>query len=249
METSIIEHIETYLNGDLELSELKKIALEHNITDLEKEIEWVENTQLAIEAEGLEKQLQKLLKTDNQSEPSKVVTFSKSNKRGRYTALSIAASVVLLFGLLFIFKPNQTNKLYSKYEFVDPGIPVLMSETNKFELYEALSYYSEQNYTETINRLSSLKNSNNGVYNDTIDFYLGISNLYKNELNTSLPLIEQVSNDENSIFKERAEWLVALNHVKLNNIKDARFKLHAITNNNNHPFYHQAVALLSDIEK
>lgn len=250
METILIEKIEAYLQGDLEKQVLEEFATSNGIEDLDKEIEWVKNTQLAIEADGIENQLKQIIKDASSKNTGKVVNINNQKPaRGKYTALSIAASIVLLFGVLFIFKPSNTNKLYSKYEFVDPGIPVLMSETDRYELYEALSYYSEQNYSETIQRLSSIKAKQSDTYNDTVEFYLGISKLYSKNIEESLPLIEEVSNDNNSIFKERAEWLYVLALLKSGDIEQSKLLLQSIVENGEHPFNHQAIALLSDLKK
>ncbi|MEZ5007102.1 MAG: hypothetical protein R2753_03000 [Chitinophagales bacterium] len=245
MEAQLIEKIESYLSGDINKDQLQQYAIDHNIQDLDQEIEWVENAQLAIEANGLKLQLSEVLKS-NKKETAKIKPITKTFSLGKFTSLSIAAAVVLLFGILFLFKPTNTEKLYSKYEFLDPGIPVLMSETNRFEMYEALSYYSEQNYQETIKRLSELKSKS--TYNDTLEFYLGVSNLYEKNIAESLPLIEKVSDDENSIFKERAEWLLVLAHVKNGDKLIAKSLLEPIESNPEHPFYKQALALSTDLK-
>lgn len=245
MEPQLIEKIESYLSGELKKDQLEKYAAEHNIKDLDQEIEWVENAQLAIEANGIKLQLSEVIKSA-QKDDAKIKPLNKTFSLGRLTSLSIAAAVALLFGVLFLFKPGNTDKLYSKYEFVDPGLPVLMSETNRFEMYEALSYYSEQNYPETIKRLSNLQSG--GSYNDTIEFYLGVANLYENNINESLPLIEKVSEDENSIFQERAEWLLVLANLKTGDKMKTKSLLQPIISDSDHPFYKQALALEADLK-
>jgi hypothetical protein len=238
--------IESYLSGEIDRKQLEDFAIQNGILDLDAEIEWMKNVRLAIEAEGLAHQLKEVL--PKTSTKGTIIKMHEPSKKGRYSALAIAASVVLLLGLLFILKPNNTQKLYSKYEFVDPGLPVLMSQTHQYEIYDALSYYSEQNYEVTIAKLSEINLKNSGVYNDTIQYYLGAAQLYNGNVSESMLAFSVVTENDASIFNERAEWLYLLAHLKNGDITKTKLLLEPIVQNAQHSFYEQAIALLSEVK-
>jgi hypothetical protein len=248
MNTALLETIENYLSGEIDRKQLEAFASINNISNLEDEIEWVKNAQLAIEADGLAAQLKEVLQS-NSANLNKGKVIQLSGSKSKYTVFAIAASIVLLFGLLYIFKPSNTQQLYSKYEFVDPGLPVLMSHTHQYDLYDALTYYSEQDYDETITKLSALKEKNKGIYNDTLQFYLGAAQLYNGNPTESMTALSSVIEDNASAFKERAEWLYALANLKNGDIERCKTLLMLIVQNNEHAFYNEAIALQSELKK
>ncbi|MCP4125151.1 MAG: hypothetical protein GY751_25745 [Bacteroidetes bacterium] len=241
MKDQFLEQIENYLTGSISREELERSAKQAGVTDLDKQISWFKNTLLAIEAEGLKKQLGMLNKKTylpENVEKGKTVNMWMRNHR----VLSIAACMVLLFGLFFILRPSKSNQLYSQYEYVDPGIPILMSETDRYELYDALTYYSEQNYGEAIIRLKSMDYAN-ASYKDTAEFYLAASYLYSGTVDKCIPLFDSVANQTASVFSEKASWLKALSLLKAEKTEDLLLVLEQITSNTEHSFFEEAVSL------
>jgi hypothetical protein len=59
MNTALLENIENYLIGEIDRKQLEEFASINSISNLEDEIEWVKNAQLAIEADGLAAQLKR----------------------------------------------------------------------------------------------------------------------------------------------------------------------------------------------
>lgn len=245
MDTELLEKIEAHLAGDISYTELEAFAKTQGVESIEDEINWFKEMQLAIEAEGLSNQLKNELNTSSAKEESKVVEMPVKKQRGKLFPLSIAAALILLFGILFIFKPKNTSQTYSKYEFVDPGLPLLMSETEAYNLYDAMTYFSEGNYKESATRLEQLHQQQ--PENDTINYYLGLSKLYDGNGANAIDNLNIVTQINNSVFKERADWMLVLSYLKQKNLNQTKVHLQPILENSKHSFYKQAQQLKEEL--
>ena len=159
--------------------------------------------------------------------------------QGRMLPFSIAATVVVLLGLFFALRPAENTKLYAKYSFKDPGIPILMSQTSRYELYDAMTYYSEADYQQAIDRLETLQ-ADGLTWEDTADYYLAASYLYVGRTGKSIPLLNREAKKEDSPFKERAEYLYALALLKAGETEISQEALADILAQDDHSFYEQA---------
>lgn len=60
MDTALLEKIEAYLDGQLPREALELFAATAGVADLEREIAWVRDLRLAIEAEGVREQVARI---------------------------------------------------------------------------------------------------------------------------------------------------------------------------------------------
>ena len=170
MKKEILEHIEAYLNGEIDRSELDKRADALSEEAIDEKIEWFRNSRTAIETVGLREQLQQVVSDSRQSE-----TKSATIRSIRWK-WAVAASILIVAIAYIGINQLREPSLYAQYEYVDPGLPVLMSQSKDHLLYDAMTYYGEENYEVTIDKLRAIQDQYPG--NDTISFYLGASLLY-----------------------------------------------------------------------
>lgn len=240
MDAFIIEKIENYLDGRINRQELEKELKETDIEDLDEKINWLKNTRLAIESEGLKDQLDDLFK---KQPANKEATVRKLN--WRRSSWLVAASVAILIAGYFVFNQLQ-QPLYEEYRYLDPGLPSLMSSASDYELADAMTYYSEGDYQTASSKLSNLYDPE--APNDTISYYLGASLLYQDNPEESRNYLNEVVNKAGSPFREKAEWLLVLSYLKEGNRQEASDMLDRILADENHSFHQKAGALREEIE-
>lgn len=247
MKSEWIEKIETYIQGEISRQALEDYATAEQIEDLEEKISWVRNVGIAIEADGLRTQVKQLLAEDKgqQQTPVETKVFRLTSTRW---IVGIAASVLLLIGAFWIFTADRgTNQLYAAYEYIDPGLPVVMSSTDDYELFDALTYYGEENYKVTIEKLIAMQLK--GRESDTISYYLGASQLYNGDPRTARKTLEKVVKSSASKFTEKAEWLIVMCALRENNITLAKGQLNRILDHPEHEFYSIAQKLKNELEE
>lgn len=240
MSTELLEQIEAYLEGRISREELQRTADAEGVKDLEEELKWFENSRTAIEAAGLRNQLDELLPRPEETK-AKVRRF-----RPNRWILAAAASVLLV---LAIYWGQQSNRpdLYSQYEYLDPGLPVLMSQSNDHLLYDALTYYGEENYSVAAEKLQNIREQY--AESDTLNYYLGASLLYQGKSEAAAPYLLQVSEREESRFQQRAEWLLILASLKEKDLETARDRLKTILETPGHEFLERAQDLQNTLQE
>lgn len=236
MTAELIEHIEAFLDGQITRAALQEHADRLGVQDLEEKIEWVINSRTAIEASGVREQLKVLL-----PQASKART---STLRVLRPYLAVAASVLVLVIAYLGFRGGESTRLYEQYTYVDPGVPVLMSQSDAYLLYNALTYYNEENYAVAVEELTKIKDQ--FADNDTLSYFLAASLLYENRPAEASLLFEEVSSESTSGFSERADWMRVLCALKEKDKETGEQLLTKILSNPNHEFHQQAEALQKD---
>ncbi len=241
MSAALIAQIEAFLEGRLNKAALQKQAELEGVTNIDEEIQWFQDSQVAIEAAGLRDQLQEAF-----SEPVEKKGILRQLGPLR-TGFAIAASILLLVVIYWGMSSDNATSLYATYEYVDPGLPVLMSQSDQYQLYDALSYYSEENYVVAAEKLALLQEA--GIKSDTIGYYLGASLLYQGNAEAAKPALKPLSEDSTSPFHTRAQWLLVLSALKGEQLEEALLLLPSIVNNSTHPFQAQAKQLQLELTK
>lgn len=237
MTESFIEKLEAYLAGEISKADLQAIAREEGISNLEAEIKWLQDSQVAIEAAGLRKQLREVLPKP-EKKPAKIIQL-----RSVRTALAIAASILVLVVAYLGWNNSQSNSLYATYEFIDPGPPVLMSQSDDYTLYDALTFYSEGDYSEAVKRFQQIEADYPN--NDTLTFYLGASLLYQGNTEAARASLEKIS--QRAGFQQKADWLLVLTALKEKDLERAERLARTISNTPQHEFFTQAQSLIQDL--
>ena len=240
MKTELIEQIEAFLDGEINRESLQLKAEILGVDDLDENIIWVKNARLAVEADGLRNQLKKTL-PKSEEETGKIVTLPVN--KWKWTVAAAAVIIVLLgyWGTNLEGEPT----LYAKYKYVDPGLPVLMSQSDDHLLYDALTYYSEGNYEVAEEKLLQIQDQY--INNDTLIYYLGASQLYQGKSVSARQTLEKISAKENSKYKQDAEWLIVLTLLREENIDATKSALKVIVASQDHKFLDDATNLLKEL--
>ena len=241
MSAEFIEKIEDYLEGKISREELQQLADAEGVEHLEQEIQWLQDSQIAVEAAGLRDQLQAALPKAEEQKPK--VRRLKPIR----TVLAIAATLLLLVIAYFGFLRNDTPTLYAKYEYVDPGLPVLMSQSEDHLFYDAMTYYSEGNYAVTEEKLQQIREQYTG--SDTLLYYLGASQLYQGETQEAQESLQQVVATENFSYAEKAEWLLVLSALRAANETEAQRLVQQILDHSDHAFFEEAEKLQREFDQ
>ena len=240
MNSEWIAQMEAYLEGGISKAELEAKATEFGVKDMEEELAWFQNSQLAIEAAGLREQLSEALPKPQQGE-KKVFRL-----RSIRTVLAIAASILVLFVAYIALNNEEQSDLYAAYVYVDPGLPVLMSQSDDYLLYDALTYYSEKDYKLAAEKLQALESQY--PQSDTLAYYLGASLLYQGQTQAAKKALNKVRLNEASTFAARTDWLLVLAALKEKEMEEVKSGLQQILGTPGHEFFDQASKLSAEIE-
>lgn len=241
MNELLIENIEAFLEGEISREALQKMADDAGIANLEEEIQWVKDSQVAIEAAGLRQQLKDTLPKAGKKE-ARVVRL-RSIRR----VLAVAASVLVIVVAYWGLNRGGQSSLYANYEYVDPGLPVLMSQSKDHQLYDALSYYSEGDYSVAEEKLLQIQADYPN--SDTLSYYLGASQLYQGKTQAAQSALQEVKNFNGSRFQQRADWLLVTAALKEKDLEKAAKLADEILNTSDHEFRDRAQDLLQDLKE
>ncbi len=247
MKAEEIQKIDEFIQGEITYPQLIAYAESVGLTNVDEKIEWVRNAGIAIEADGVRHQLKDLIaKTEDKGSSNKEARVL-SMKPIRWVIGIAASALVLVTGYWALFQQDGMANQYAAYEYVDPGLPVVMSQSSNYALYDALSYYSEENYKKTIEKLLILQDE--GESSDTILFYLGASQLYNQDPHSAQTTLNSVLEYPDSKFIEKTEWLLVMCALKENDTALAKSQLNKIANNANHLFNRKALDLQKTLDQ
>ncbi len=162
-------------------------------------------------------------------------------RRKRWPIWSIAAVLLLLLGVFWIFQPNPTSEFSIQ---LDPGLPTTLGGTNALAFGEGMNAYKQDDYVSARAYWTPLWEAH--PQNDTLLFYLAQVDLGEERFQASLEKLEQLIKNEESGFLEKARWYVALSHLKLGQIEAAKALLQDISTRQ-HPKSKEAQELLKTI--
>ncbi len=162
---------------------------------------------------------------------SVVVDKKETNRRFLVTWIAIAASLltVLLLGYLFVPTTSSPEELYVAYYQPFPNLinPAQRStEVNeKTVLEQAMRAYDEQRYDQAI----TLFEQGDALATPGYTFYTGASYLGTGQPERAIPLLERVVQDRTGLFYEPGLWYLALAHLKTDDPEAARPYLQTLT--------------------
>jgi len=239
MDVVWLEKLEAFLEGEITRADLERVAKLTGVDNIDQEINWFQNSQLAIETSGVRNQLEGLFSdAEHVPEKKRAVSFVRP-------LLALAAiGLVVVLGY-WVSSLNYEPQLYSKYLYVDPGMPILMSQSDEYHLNDAMTYYSEENYAVAIEKLGKLLPAQ--PTNDTIQYFLGASYLYENHIDQAIDELTIVSQDSNSIFKAKAEWLLVMTALRRDDMDKVHELLDPILSHVDHPYIDQAMLLSQEL--
>lgn len=209
----LLETIERYLNhtmGDTErITFMAKLESDTTLQQQVKDVALILN---GIETTVLEEKMDQFHKEIAPSTPEKKV-ISMGQKRRKFIAYGIAASVILALGLFWVFnQKNTSQKLFAEHFSPDPGLPTTMSSTTNFAFYDAMVDYKREEYEKAIEKWQTqlpLKPKN-----DTLNYFIGVSYLAQGNEYEAIRHLNLASQVPGSAFYEDIFYYLGLGHLK-----------------------------------
>ncbi len=133
--------------------------------------------------------------------PQRTDTTRKTQRLGlRIT--TIAASVALIGLVLFFLVKTFSDRGPDLNEifYQDPGLPTVMSGTDRYQFYDAMVDYKTGKYEVAIDKWSDVRD----VGKDTIDYYTGMALIGMDMISKALDRLELVP--ASSILADKAKW-------------------------------------------
>jgi tetratricopeptide (TPR) repeat protein len=169
----------------------------------------------------------------------------KQNHHKRFyllTALSVAASFVVVLSFWFLFQPvgsSPQQQFFASIYFKDPGLPTLMSSSSAPNFLDhAMIEYKQGNYEKSYQILSDGFTAYPS--NDTVQYYMAINLFEMGEIERSAPLFERLLKSQSEFIKEKAEWYYALNLILTNEKQQAEMVFQKIAEDPSHLYQPEA---------
>lgn len=197
----------------------EKLAAIPNVEEKIKEIEKTrDEIEDCIRQSKIKEFHQQVLTQENISDVKKL-PFQKYNPKIIW--YSIAAVLVVSFGILWIMQNNSTlEKIFAENFKPDIGLPLKMGTATNLEFYEGMVEYKQGNYESAIDQWQVLWKNN--ANNDTLNYFLGVANLAHGNSKESLQFLQNPQRFNKSFFKEDAAYYAALANIKEGRLEDAK---------------------------
>ena len=216
------DDLERYLLGEMDAPE--KQAFEQQLaTDatLDDALALHRDTIAGIQLDGsqaLKKQLQDVEAGLVGEKRSRAMERKKTNQRPLITWLALAASLLTVMLLGYLFLPSASPEdMYMAYYQPYPNLinPAQRSAEIREEsvLERAMRAYDSQQYVQAL----ALFEQGDPFSDPGYTFYYGASYLGVNQPKKAIPLLERVADQPESLFYTPALWYLALAHLKTDN--------------------------------
>lgn len=234
------DQIEQYLAGNLLPNE--KEAFDFKLKqdpDWAAKLKEVELLLLGIQEEELKSTLRSLHSRMQENTQEKKAAPVRSMGM-RWLA---AASVLIIAALATWWlagSKNQQEKLFAGYYTPDPGLPTTMSVNGNYQFDKGMVAYKANEFKEALAVWSALAKTNKE--NDTLNYFLGITQLALKKNEEALALLKPIANDANKPFYKDACWYTGLLLIRTGSKDSAAPYLQK----SNHP---RSTELLQEIKK
>lgn len=232
--------LNNYFEGNLSEEEKQQFdELLSNDSEFKTEFEFQKKAKVAValsERQRLKNQL-------------KEIENSRKLKNNNNTWLSIAASIVVVLSLGFIFFWNSSttnDNLYADFYETFPNIeaPTTRGENNLNIKSEAFYAYDSKDYKKAIELFSEIYKVEKTDY---AIFYIGLSEMELNEHKKAINTFSLFEGDTNNNFYYYVKWYKALSYLKENDIENSKKLLNEVVKNTN-PFQLKSKELLSKLD-
>jgi tetratricopeptide (TPR) repeat protein len=156
----------------------------------------------------------------NTTESKPVKTLSPGNSLMPYLIAASFLLLVALAGWWFIFQPSEHEKLFAKHFVADPGLITPMSAGNNFIFYDGMVNYKSGEYARAISKWENLLVGNPS--NDTINYFIGVAYLAKNQPTQAIVYFEVVTGIPESAFIDETWFYLGLANLKKGYLHQAR---------------------------
>lgn len=222
------ERIEKYLLGKMNNTDRVRFEAEIKRDDnLKQQVEEVRELISTVKEESLKEELEEIHADLGYNKPLKTVQTKR-----KFNYLAIAASIALLVsvgGIWYLSSTSNNQQLYERYFRPDPGLPTVMGNSDNYDFYDAMVNYKQNDYATAIEKWKKLLITK--PENDTLNYFIGVSYLAKNNTKSAVPYLEKVTSTA-SIFKNDAYYYLGLSYLKEDNIEAAKKNFNLSTSEN-----------------
>ncbi len=241
-ELKYIEEIENYHEGKMEASE--RLLFENQLaSNKQLQEEYDLYIKLVNSLKNSENEIRKEFNRidaalDKKLIPTKIIDI----KKGNYKWIYLAASVILIAALAYMFnlKTNSLPSLAEQYAIEEPGLPVLMSNETNTIFNNAMSAYKMQQYDKAATLIEKLSANSS---NDTLLYFAGVFHEMNNEYNISENYYTSVINFSSSTYYYKSTMRLSLLYLKLNKKDEARMLLLKIAGEFENPYKNLAIEI------
>ncbi|MDC7994209.1 tetratricopeptide repeat protein [Altibacter sp. HG106] len=150
-------------------------------------------------------------------DPPKLISTPEKNYTRWYAAAGILVALIGIFW--FLNRTSPTEQLFAQHFEPDPGLPTTMSTSGNYAFFEGMVDYKQGKYDEALSKWEPLLEAS--PENDTLQYFLGMAHLAKDESKEALPYLEKVAAMTSSSFLSEANWYLGLSYLDLNQPKKA----------------------------
>lgn len=136
----------------------------------------------------------------------------------------IAASLVLLLAVLYVFKgfngrPPMERLYTSNFSVPPENITTRDSGGLDADLVAAVNAYRQRDFKRAILNFGAYLKTN--PEDDAANFYIGVAYMADEQHSTSIKFLQRVINSRDSIYQSAAQWYLGLAYLKTDNIPEA----------------------------
>lgn len=232
--------LNNYFEGNLSNEEKQQFnELLSNDLEFKAEFEFQKKAKIAVALSEREKLKSQLKEIENSIK-------LKNNNR---TWLSLAASIIVILSLGFLFFWNSFSKndnLYADFYETFPNIeaPTTRGENTLNIKSEAFFAYDSKDYKKAIELFSEIYKIEKSDY---AIFYIGLSEMELNEHKKAIDTFSLFQGDSNNNFYFYIKWYKALCYLKENDIENSKKLLNEIVKTAN-AFQSKSKELLSKLD-
>lgn len=203
------DQIEKYLAGQLTASEIS--IFEKKVRE---EPEWAEKVkEVKLLLLGIkENELKTRLQTIHSQMTSDASLQTEAPVRSMGSRRWLAAASILVVAALatwwLVSRQDPYEKLYSTYYTPDPGLPTTMSVAGNYQFDKGMVAFKAGDYTEALQIWGPMANTTPS--NDTVNYFLGVTQLALQQHDKALALLKPIANDANRPFYKDACWYTGL---------------------------------------
>lgn len=213
----LLEAIERYINGSMELKERKDFDDYLKIDpEFKLQVENIKAMIQGIETQSLKEELDRF--HDEIENDKYQLSNSTKDRLIKSSKIAVAIALIAAIGSIWFFSSNPNKKLYTKYFAPHPGLQLTRNNTSNFDFYEAMQNYERGDYKKAINQWEQINEKN-----DTLNYFMGLAYMNEDKVLEAIPFLERAVHAKNSFpFLKDAHYYLGLAYLKEGNTKLAK---------------------------
>ncbi|MFM2190388.1 MAG: hypothetical protein RL491_774 [Bacteroidota bacterium] len=158
--------------------------------------------------------------------------------------VSAAAMITVIFAAIFYLQQPALDTVPLPAE---EGLPVLMgSNDHQVRFDDAMQHFKNNEFEVALAEFTQLLTDQ--PMNDTLLYFIGISELYTEKYSNAIPHMKLVSDNKVSAFSQKANYYLAYCYYQNGSMDEAKHELNRICQINDHPLKTEAERFLQMLD-